>query len=326
MLQFTQIDKQEKLLVLNDLDNSIYFYNYPQGSYYGKIKFDYQGPNAIGELISFYWLNSDSVFLLNGNRDVLFIDSNKNRKGRYPTIDLTNLKNNIFPDPILTSTTRPMQIFRNELYMNGAIVGRKMKNPVPVINLQTGLATSTYSYPKIEAYVNDKKMETYYYLYSHCYNPDKNYFVFSFAADDSLRVTDFASLNNSYVAKTSVIGTIDPYLEVGKEYTDEEYDIEHLKKKYYSTILYDKYRKQYYRFFENSVSEKELETLSSREDFDLKQYGFLVLDQDFNVTHIELLPQATYNILELFVTEDGLCILNQKKCREDENFAYFDIF
>jgi WD40 repeat protein len=326
MIQYVSIDSQEYLLVLNEFDNSIYFYHYPSGELEKKIKFEKRGEQGVGLIMSFLWHNKDSIFLLNSNRNNLLVNKNHEILKQISIIDIAKGPTEFSADPILTSTTRPMQLIGQNLYMNGVFIGRKKIKPMNLVGFQTGISSTFYHYPNIETYANDLMLENSYYLYSHIYNSNKRYFVFSFAADDSLRITNFTDLNFSVNASTQIIGQIDPYLEEGKEYTDEEYKLVYLTKKYYTAIIYDPYKDQYYRFFENSASQQDLESPTPKDDFHLKQVGFIVLDVDFNPIKTILLSKATYNTRNIFVTNEGLCILNQKKCMENEDMMYYDIF
>lgn len=326
MVQLITFNNQPMLLVLNEYDNSIYYYHYPKGNLFKKVKYEVNGEQGVGGVSAFLWHNQDSIFLLNSYRTVLLVDETSKILNKISIVDIKDWKDAI-PDPSLTSATRPMQIIGQNLYLNGVYFrGNKRIKPINVVNLESDSTYAIYEYPIIEPYTNKLRIEGYYFFYAHCYNSKKGYFVYSFSADDSLRVTNFADINFSVIASTQIIAQIDPYLEEGKVYTDEEYKLVHLTKKYYAAILYDSYKNQYYRFFENGASQKDIETERIKDDFHVKEHGFIVLDGDFNPIKTVLLPKATYNINNVFVSQDGLCILNQKKCMENEDLMYYDIF
>jgi len=176
------------------------------------------------------------------------------------------------------------------------------------------------------AYTNQLRLEVYYYLYSHTYNLDKQIFVYSFPVDDSLRITNFKGKEASKLAASEILGKIDPYLEQDRDYADDEYELVHLEKKYYGGIVYDSYRNVYYRFFSKEIEPAAIEKSNTGEEFYLRENGVMVFDADFNKTGEYLMPIGVYDIKNLFVSPDGLCILNQKKCMENEDKMFYDIF
>jgi len=312
------------LLVLNELKNTIHQFEYPSGRPIEKMNFEYSGENGVGKIVSFLLHNKDSLFLLNSQRQVLLLNNKHFVEWRIPTINLSAIS--VFPDPIQTRTTSPMVYFEHKIFLNGMIGGMKNILPVPYADLEDKKAYNTYKYPDIEAYTDNLRIEVYYYLYSHTYNTKENYFVYSFPADDSLRITDFGQIDFAKHAKSSNLGEINPYLEQEKEYADDEYLLVHLAKNYYGGVLYDKYRNLYYRFFTKNVKPADYEKSNTKDDFYLRENGVLVFDRNFEKIAEFLLPIAVYDINNLFVSPDGLAILNQKKCIENEDSLYYDIF
>jgi hypothetical protein len=197
---------------------------------------------------------------------------------------------------------------------------------VPYIDLIENKVNHVYKYPSIDFYTNNLRIEGAYYMYAHNFNPDSGFFVYSFFADDSLRITDFNGREFSKLAKSEFLGEIDPYLEQDKDYSDEEYEFVFLKKKFYAGILYDKYKKKYYRFYKNGVHSDDIKKSNTIDEFYHREYGVMVFDANFNKTGEYLIPKGVYDIKNIFVSPHGLCILNQKKCMENEDMMYYDIF
>lgn len=142
--------------------------------------------------------------------------------------------------------------------------------------------------------------------YACCY--DGNRFVYSFNADEDLYLT--APEHKSIEKKKAK----SRYIESVAVFRSNEEDFQKMVKAQcehasYGKILYDKYRKLYYRFAYppceiDDYTGDYIELLRSGR----KSFSVMILDEQLNVLGETLFPAYTYNSNLSFVLEDGLYI------------------
>ncbi|MFC5190845.1 DUF4221 family protein [Algoriphagus aquatilis] len=89
----------------------------------------------------------------------------------------------------------------------------------------------------------------------------------------------------------------------------------------YDKILYDEYRKLFYRFIEFPIPNNVLE-IPAR----IKPLGILIFDQDFNKIGEYDLGYGKYTISHCFISSKGLNLINYEKIISEESSITFDIF
>ena len=161
------------------------------------------------------------------------------------------------------------------------------------INLATGEARYEYGYPS--TYKNGK-----YALYAsdikRCQTPE-GYFLYSFGAEDSVRLTDLQSRNKAFYAGSSYFKTPPPANpEIGVTARPQSY----------GGILYDEVNEVYYRMALHGVAD----ILKAEHGFDDQEISIIILDKDFNKIGESRLPKGKHNFRQWFVGPDGLYISN----------------
>ncbi|MEX0883474.1 MAG: DUF4221 family protein, partial [Cyclobacteriaceae bacterium] len=91
----------------------------------------------------------------------------------------------------------------------------------------------------------------------------------------------------------------------------------------YGPILWDPYRKLYYRIFLKGISNAD--NLTGKGDL-YKNMSIIILSENFSYLGETELPGSIYESNTFFVTKEGLAAFNYNAYKEDENFLSFDIF
>lgn len=138
---------------------------------------------------------------------------------------------------------------------------------------------------------------------SHCF--DGTDLVYSREISDSIYKlsSDFQRVNG-YLARSRCINRT-------KVESIADADLQKIVKRacelpVYGNIIYDKYRKMYYRFaFPEIELEKEKDYLNIYHN-GRKRFSIIILDKDMNVVGDTLFPEYTYNPFLLFIHKDGL--------------------
>lgn len=133
-----------------------------------------------------------------------------------------------------------------------------------------------------------------------------NNIVYSFALEDNLYKQNLHTGKiDQYMAKSRFISEIEL---VKLSLNSEETAKKNCEMASYGNILYDKFRKVYYRFvFPKTSLGKEdnyIEILQSGR----KEFSIMILDQDFNLLGEVLFPPFTYLPQICFINKDGLYI------------------
>ena len=75
----------------------------------------------------------------------------------------------------------------------------------------------------------------------------------------------------------------------------------------YLSIVYDEYRKVYYRFVYPGEDVNDRDDIMKQHEF-YKTFSIMILDEDFNVIGETLMPEYTFNTFAFFINREGLWI------------------
>jgi len=314
-LQFFQIEKKRYLAIGYGKATKINVYDFDKQSLIKTFQFEKEGPDGVGgEIRGFFIENLDKVyvngywkrkiFLLNGNSKVIDKFS-YNQDEEYPSIEPT--------------TFCPITVIDNYLYCSGNLMNHRFVSrhqPMSRINLLEGYTSLLGESPEITQKANFYPNHQLKYTYIE----DQEKFVLSFNVSDSLYVSNFQNSRKAYYAKSKFIESIDP-ISYDKKFEPPSKE----RMKYnligqYKGILYDKYRKYYYRIGAKTMS---IEEYKENRGFN---YFLMVFDENFNLLGEVDLPGEAAPILS-FITEKGLYIANKNAYfYEDESEIKFDIY
>ncbi|MES1220149.1 MAG: DUF4221 family protein, partial [Bacteroidota bacterium] len=172
------------------------------------------------------------------------------------------------------------------------------------VNLEQGQATYHFPYPDI--YKNDT-WSIYFKFVFGAYNPEKKFFLLSFPADRNIYITD----KDGKILDTKFAGSIYQTTDIPPTSSGKKNDVpsELRDKHYYQNIcyryiMYDKYRKVYYRFCEQPMN-----------DYipggnNMKQMSAIILNENLEVIGEFLFPKGKKFIPGImYVSSEGLHVL-----------------
>lgn len=330
-LQYFQRNDSNIFAFTNRYDNSIVFYDYDTRKYIDRICYHKEGGDGIGSIFSFYYINEDSVYLYHFNFRTLY---HTNSKGRV----LKKHQINVFPNPspdslflapiLFPRTLSPLRLVNDEMLIPGFLMaevkGENEENrPVMTYyDLKTGGIRHSDSYPAIYHkgyWGGDFIWRNPYYTLS-----PKNEIVLSFSADHNIRVHEFS--NTKYKECYAGNGDdtefepIESYIPIDARISEEQCHRHYVENLNYGPILYDNYRKIYYRI-----------VLLPDYDIDIKKkpirkpVGIIVLNEEFEIIGKCSLPKADYWINQCFVGVEGLHIQIQSDNEDELKFKTFMI-
>ena len=167
------------------------------------------------------------------------------------------------------------------------------------VNMQTKQTkTLPLTYPRLW----EAKNENGIFTCSRDY--DGTNFVYSFFISNSIHVTNDNKTFKEYPCKSRYIN--------GSPKNHTAPDIKTIRKESienasYRNIIYDKYRKVYYRFFQPACEVSPNENITDLMKTG-KKFSIMILDKDFKVIGETLFPENIYIPVMLFILKDGLYI------------------
>ncbi len=161
------------------------------------------------------------------------------------------------------------------------------------VNMQTGATRTEYGYPN---HYKEGKYSAYYKDVKRCLTPEGE-LLYSFGADDSVRLTDLQTPGKAFYAGSSFFKTPPP---AKAAYGNTA------RPQNYGGILYDKVNQVYYRMALHGVAD----VLKAEHGFDDQQISIIILDKNFRKTGETLLPAGKHNFRQWFTGPDGLYISN----------------
>jgi len=194
------------------------------------------------------------------------------------------------------------------------------------IDTATGeLNASKLHYPQLY-----KKAKGWGYLNKYSLEYDGENFVFSFNGLDSLYVTDNLETFKTYPARSK-------YIEIVNEGFPRDLSIPLQttivnNQARYGNLLYDKYRKVFYRFchLKDEITTEADFSRNCRNNFIMchAEFSIQVIDSEFNVIGETLFPRGKYAPMISFVNKDGLWISENNYEKEDmsEDWLVFRCF
>jgi hypothetical protein len=318
---FQDTHGREYFSFLNDLNNSIYFYDYSTTDFLFKIDFQLEGPNGVGNLMGHHIESLDTIVVYNYAMEKLFFS---NKRGEiYKTIALTreaNDKRKYLPSPKLW-TDIPLIWRDSVICMIGNISGEFLdeteeNRPIGVfIDIHSG--KTKYAIPYSKPYKGANWGGQLFRRVYHTFNEDENKLVISFPADHHLTVYSFNDSIYQVHAGSNQIKTIKSYPSKRYLFNDKEKILKHfLENGSYAGVFYDKYRKLYYRIFLIPVEEYNPAHAESR----TKQVGVVVYDENFQLLGQKVFEKFSHSAQALFVSPEGIFI--QTFTDEEDLFVF----
>lgn len=184
---FTLFETDSGKYLLTFRQHTLYQYSYPEGRIIKKTKFEKEGPDGIGSFYSGYYLEDSLIFFISNNKWITASHEGKIiKKSDLPDISAERLAANYTSFPF------------NGIYKVGdAILISDVPFVLkePLLSYQNWILKFQPENPNPE-YVQFKFPENYLGLlddpnfgpYNHTYNPDREEYIISFPATDSLLI------------------------------------------------------------------------------------------------------------------------------------------
>lgn len=322
---FNQV-RNDSLLVFNVYNHSLDIIDTRVDSVVSSIQFEFNGPNAVNEITSFFYHNKDSIFLAENNQAIVLINSKGQLKRRYSdfasSFDIDEREKVYDNSPSLRFASQLLynsdaqEIFLYFMSFNQP----ERKRIFASYSLETGKSKSIpVHYP--EEYLGQKLDLSKLFLTSATL--DGKGFAYIFSGSPKVYRYDFHSSSVSFVEANP------PWKKVKSDdipfgpMTSSEKQLFMAENPFYYKIFYDSYRNVYYRL------SSPLRPNSNEADFHYVNYNKIlvsVLDSKLNLISDFYLPKEdTYNVGFSFVTSEGLWISYNSKNQDDEDFIKGDL-
>jgi hypothetical protein len=305
----------------------ILFYDLGAKTFSESILIDLEGPNGVGDLHGFYVQSYDSIYVINKYQYRVFL---LNRKGKiqqtYFLLNQNKEKERKYTMLPWNESRLPMHHYNNILYIPGISdthpVEFNYRLPLNLIRLD--LTTGEYSYHLRHPKSYDKEYwDLQNYVPSFTFNQDS--FAMIFPIDDHIFKGSVLSLSLPELNMIKVpSGSIKTFNPVEPPYNDIQHRTRsQLGSDHFHSILYDRYRKLYYRLEVMKYNQESINRILNYQKGDPSRSFITVLDEELNILMNTELPLGVYNIKRSFVTKDGLAIQKQT---EQEDEQVFDVF
>lgn len=327
-LQYFQRNDSAILAFTNRYDNSVVLYDYKSKKNVGRIHYEKEGGDGIGEVFSFCYVNDDSIYHYHFNLRTLF---RTNNEGKVLEKHLINTYSNAFPDslfiaPVLFSRTNsPLTVVGDKMlmagFMMGEVEGENDENrPVMVYyDLKTGKLDYSDSYPSV--YHKGHWGGGFIYRNPYFTISPQNEIILSFAADSNLRVHSMNEKGfREYYAGVGGDYVITPIEEraSSKWINKDECNRHYIDNLSYGPVFYDKYRCVYYR-----IARLPDPSIDIHKTPIIKPIEIIVLDKSFEVIGKCRLKEDKYWINQCFVGEDGFHIQVESESEDELRFKTF---
>ena len=293
----------ELLAVESKHKNSIQFYSLESKNLVKELKFQREGLTPIKQIHGFSWINSDSIlvfdkWLSNG----ILVDSNgslldhiiwKSGGKSFNHASMNRLPNVILKDKIYIFEFPNINLDNEDLFS-----GNVKFEYVYDIKTKKGEYLK-FSWPVIYK----GNFWGFYHTFPSRLRGQDDFLVYSFGIDHNLQVLLPNGTVNEHEARSDYFDSIDPIRK------NEDETEAFLKRGIYAMVIYDKYRKVYYRI---AGLETDHILPSGKPKADIhKPYSMIILDQKFHKIGETLLePVEQFLIKDWFVCKEGLCISN----------------
>jgi len=323
---FPYIDDNKRYLAyLNQTKNEIHFYDIDRGIILKKIKLNRDGPDGVGLIYGFEVVSLDSIYIASSNRILYLIDGKAKILNQIKYMTPENPRIGMIQ---LFSVLNTRLVFNeNRIIAYTGLVGDWMKMDQNFLNNQyieieinstlDSLKQIKMTYPSDYLQKGPKPMDA-----SRVFSG--NHFVYSFAADPYIYITNDHKSITKKIAKSDYIGEVSPFpqdIDIAKY---EQYVLE---TGLYGSIVYDNFRDIYYRFCDIGVSAESVENINKSVRNRTKQ-SIIILDRKFNKIGETLLPEKRFKLNNFFVLKEGLYVSNNTpyNMEMDENKLSFSLF
>jgi hypothetical protein len=337
--QYMEHDDTSYLLTLNHVVPSVEVHTLSKSGLevigHHQVKIKTEGPGSVNEPVSFYGYQPDSIIIfpkfLFQNSLVYSPDSIRPLQNRNTLIHNGNLP----PNPIVSGFSGGPVYFNEAFY----VLNYPTNDVFDEKNINVEANEFAYkidgagSYGLGISYPSEMIGKTWpinALLLSRVKGHD-DIFVYNWPIVDYLVVVaeDHAEVEKVNAESTLASESVEPLNPGERNPGAKELFLPMIQSSYYPTLLYDDYRRLYYRFARHPLT-KEVSNPNflNYNVLDEQPFSVLVLDTDFKVLCEHSFPDLIYDLNAMFVGEKGLYIPQSHPKNEavDENTRVYDIF
>lgn len=310
--------KIEYLILMNRKNNSLQFYDWATQKLYKTVSLEREGPNGVGGALSFHFQSWDSIYVLASYHYRLsLIDTTAKVKQKYrllktdmkldegrvsrPQGEYSALPSSNYMNPLIKVGSFIYMTGVPDLNINSLEYYKKGRIGIQ-LNLENGQIEYYKDYPQM---YRDKYFFPPQYItkFSSTYIPNKNKIIYSFPIDENLYELDLKTGNINAIIpdKSQYFKELKPISKKADRdmNTDYLYSVNNVS---YERIIYDQYRKVYYRFT-NIPNTKKKDEYDNQPyvvhsvvilDENLKKLGETILNERYTVGYHLCLPDGLY--------------------------------
>lgn len=307
MQTYTDASEEEYLVFQNERYLDLLFYNMKTQKLYKKIQCAYEGPDGVPKFSGFFVRNMDEIYVTHSNYDGITVingegkpvktyrTKSKEGKGISTTVAVA--------DVLIQQINEILYIPLDINWYYGGNLKFQKSNLCATLNLKN---QKIEALPLTHLDIIGKEDENIFtLLYSRCTNGKQ--FVYSFHDTEDIYVTDLAQTTLQKIKSKSKYLSPLEFKPKKRGYATAD-NCTSMAEPRYGNILYDPYRKVYYRIaFPKADIEKGVNCFELR-SFGGKNFSIMILNEDFEIIGETLMPDYTYNPKLCFVRPDGLYI------------------
>jgi hypothetical protein len=324
-------DKQVRLFsMISSAESFISIFNYDTRELIRKITLQVDGPDGVGPgngFLSHYIISEDSILICNSYSFKVFI---LNRQGhvlkKYDVLD-KYIPGQLNAIP-LASTEMPLQVRNNKVFIMGTLNDPTLKDQakskmVIILDLKTG--ESHHSFNRSSVYNIGNWGRNYLLLsFYGTYNSHSGNFIYSFSADPFIYETNHDDILIKHYAGSKYFKEIYPMdPDKSKEFTNKESKVFDFTSPAFYRILYDPYRRLYYRSAFLPITREEFENPEIRYN---RQETIIILDEAFKKVGEYNVPRGKLAFYNFFISQEGLHILLKPELHSSEDSLTYMVF
>lgn len=317
------------LTFLNNRKNAIYFYRYSDTTYLKQIAFEREGADAIMSAGAYYIKSPDSIYVFNRPLiEIALADSSGRVHNRVTLLDKEDKEWALHNPQYMFSPVVPLMLIDNHLILPGMspfpenLADRENFRFTACIDLATNKTEYHHLYPE-ELFGNGYNWGGDLILQPYPAISPEGKMVHSFTCSHDLYISDW---NTDAEAKVygggNAAGTIRSIDHEAERTPDELVYACFLEQDLYAALLYDPFRKVYYRYLQRGLPDADMKT-----PIDRKPLTIIVMDDQFRyLGETEIGTGQEWNWTNSFVTAEGLNIEHIGVEPEDDDYLTFGLF
>lgn len=307
-IQYIDIDSINCLSILNEYNNSIYFFDYESSDFSHQIQCK-KSNDVAGNIRGFYYLNKDSIFVYSYASGFLYcMNSEADVFIKHRLAKIVNSNKMIYPYSYAT-TFAPLKEYDSKIITIGLVTGESSletgenRPVVSIFDLENKLNSYVINYPEPYVTYNWGGGLTYRLAY---YDLCPESIIVSFPASHNLlKYSLLTGEQTNYYAGSLAIEYMKSFPYSKDTPIDEEKAWEwYMNNPSYEGVLYDKYLDRYYRIARLPVTEFNKDEIGNS-----KPVVIVILDKNLQyIGEVSLPTDIRFFPTNCFVSRDGFNI------------------